>query len=389
MLVAASKQAAAVEKEYGPNAMELVNPLINLASAQRRAKEYSAAERNYRRAAAIVEAHEGADPHELIAALAGLGAIYSENGDYEVSVNVLQHAIDVSRKADGLLNPQQLDLVDSLIRNYLALGDYDSVRKEQPLALRIAVASYGKDIPRLVDELERNAGWFETMGRYSTAREMHRRTLLIASNLGKEKNLMMIEPLRGIARAHRLEFLYGPETPTIDATGASTYSRPNSEGEVALKLAVEILDAHPESGAPEIARAKLDLGDWRMLAGYTDQALQAYRDAWVAMSAPGGGGTAAFDTPVQVYYRPPSGTRRPTVSPEKFDEHFAEVEFTVAADGSVRKATLGASDVPQKTEKVLVRAIKDARYRPRFVAGSAVDTGGVKYRETIYLPKTS
>ena len=53
----------------------------------------------------------------------------------------------------------------------------------------------------------------------------------------------------------------------------------------------------------------MDLGDWNMFAGYTGKALQAYRDTWAALSAPGGVGTAAFEVPVQVYYRPPGVTR--------------------------------------------------------------------------------
>jgi tetratricopeptide (TPR) repeat protein len=385
-LVAAQRQLAQAEQQYGEQALQLVNPLIALAAAQQRAKDDVGATKNYRRAMALVEAHQGTESHELVTALAGLGAIYAENGDHDASAEMLRRALDASRKVDGLLNPEQLTLLDSLIANYLALGDYDSVLREQQMAMRVAVSAYGNDIPRLVDELERSAGWYESMGRYTTARKLHTRTLLIASNLGKEKNLMMIEPLRGVTRTHRLEFLYGLENPTIDAYGASTYTRPNREGETALKLVIEILDAHPESGAGEQARARLDLGDWRMLAGYNDQAIEAYRDAWAALSAPDAGGTSAFDAPVQIYYRPPSATHRPPDT-DKFTERFVEVRFTVAADGTVKDATLGPTDAPDKSARLVMRALKDARYRPRFVDGAAAATTGVKYRETIYVPK--
>jgi tetratricopeptide (TPR) repeat protein len=387
-LLAARKLVDLTEQQYGPHALQLVNPLLSLATTQRRLQDYSGAENNYRRAASIVDAHEGASSHDLITALTGLSAIYSENGDYASSVQLLQRAIDVSRKLDGLLNPQQLEMVESLIADYLALGDYDSVLREQQLALRIAVAAYGKDIPRLVAALERNAGWSESMGRYNMARALHSRTLMIASNLGKEKNLTMVEPLRGIARTHRLELINGVESPSVDATGSSGFSRPNNEGEVALQLVLEIVDAHPESGATEHAKALMDLGDWRMFAGYPDKALDTYREAWAALRAPGGGGTAAFDAPAQIHYRPPGSARRPATSAERFAEHFVEVEFTVTANGEVRDVTLTASDVPGKTSKQLVRAIKGARYRPRFVDGVAVDTSGMKYRETIYVPRS-
>ncbi len=387
-LLSAQQLVDLTEQQYGPQATQLVNPLLNLATTQRRLQDYSGAENNYRRAASIVEAHEGTNSHDLITALTGLSAIYSENGDYASSVQLLQRAIDVSRKLDGLLNPQQLEMMESLIAGYLALGDYDSVLREQQLALRIAVAAYGKDIPRLVTALERNAGWFESMGRYSTARALHSRALMIASNLGKERNLTMVEPLRGIARAHRLEFINGVEEPSVDATGSSGYSRPNREGETALQLVLEIVDAHPESGTAEHAKALMDLGDWRMFAGYPDKALDTYREAWAALRAPGAGGTAAFDAPVQIFYRPPGSARRPMISADKFAEHSVEVRFTVAADGRVRDVTLGASDAPEKARRQLVRAIKGARYRPRFVDGAAVDTSGMKYRETLYAPRS-
>ena len=376
------------EQQFGPQARQLVEPLLNLAATQRRLHDYSGAEGNYRRAMRLVEAHEGADSHGQIAALMGLAAIYSENGDYASSVQLQRQAIDISRKLDGLLNPQQLEMVESLIDGYLALGDYDSVLREQQLALRIAVASYGKDIPRLVTALERNAGWFEAMGRYSTARELYTRTLLIASNLGKEKNLTMIGPLRGIARTHKLEFINGLENPTIDSTGSSRYSRPSREGEVALKLVLEIVDAHPESGAAEHAQALLDLADWRMFAGYADKALETYREAWTALRAPGAGGTAAFDAPVQIFYRAPASAHRPTIGADRFAQHLVEVTFTVTADGNVQGVTIGHSDAPERTAKELVRAIKEARYRPRFVDGAAVDTAGVNHRETLYAPRS-
>ena len=383
-LAAARKQVALVEKEYGPGAMELVNPLLNLAAGQRRMHDDSGAEQSYRRAAGIVETHKGADAHDLVAALAGLGAIYAENGDYAVSIDMLNRALDVTRKTDGLLNPQQLDLLDALIRNYLALGDYDSVTREQQLAMRVAVSAYRKDIPRLVHEVERNAGWLEEMGRYSSARDLQVRGLGIASNLGKEKNLLMIGPLRGIARAHRLEYLYGPEFIVNDASGSSSYSAPNREGETALKFVIEILETRGGSAA-DLAQARLELADWRMLVGDTDKALEAYRAAWTAMNAPGAGGTTAFDVPVQIFYRPPGAAHRPP-DPDKYVERVAEIEFTVAADGRVREPTLVTEDVPEKSGKLVLRAIKEARYRPRFVAGAAVETAGMKYRETLYLP---
>ena len=109
-LASAQKLVDMTEQQHGPKARQLVNPLLGLATAQHRVKDEFGAERNYRRVLALAETYEGANSPDLITALAGLGAVYAENGDYDASVQSLRRGIDLSRKLDGLLNPQQLDM---------------------------------------------------------------------------------------------------------------------------------------------------------------------------------------------------------------------------------------------------------------------------------------
>jgi hypothetical protein len=77
-LLSAQRLVDSTEHQYGPQAMQLVNPLLNLATMQQALQDYSAAARNYRRAARIVEAHEGANSQDLVTALTGLSAIFRE-----------------------------------------------------------------------------------------------------------------------------------------------------------------------------------------------------------------------------------------------------------------------------------------------------------------------
>ena len=245
ILVAAHKEVALAEEQYGPTALQLVNPLLKLAATQRGLRDYYGAKKNYLRAAAIVETQPVADSHELIAALSGIAAIYSENGDHESAAQMLERAIDISRKVYGVLNPQQLDMMKSLIETRLALGDYEGVVREQQLALRIAESAYARTHRAWSRRWNATRAGSNRWDAAAAPRVKCTRALLMASNLGKEKTLMMIEPLRVVARAHRLEFLHGPETPVVGANGSSSYSHPSREGEAALKLAVEILDAQP------------------------------------------------------------------------------------------------------------------------------------------------
>ena len=47
------------ESEFGPNHMEIVTPLNNLATVQEQIGEYGAAEANYRRSIKILEENQG------------------------------------------------------------------------------------------------------------------------------------------------------------------------------------------------------------------------------------------------------------------------------------------------------------------------------------------
>lgn len=392
------------EQEFGSTAEQLVNPLINLGTTQLRLNDYAGAETSFKRAVKIVESHQGGYSREVIKPLFGLGMTYSAAGDYTSATDALRRAVDVSRKIDGLFNPAQLEMLDSLIAGYTALNSYEDAQREQQYALRLAEATYGKADPRVVPALERTAAWFEAQGRFFSARQMYSRCLDIVRKDGGNYDLRTVGPLRGIARTYRLEYFIGPETAEggaddaglsggvgaqpaapSSANGVSMANVLNPDGEDALEFALKVFDFHPGEALAQRADTLIELGDWRLTAGTTRTAMEAYREAWKALSTPGAAGTAALDSPVAIVYRAPTSARPPKADQEKYTQRHAEVEFTVTADGRVHGATLGANDAGDIAGKSVLTAIKRARYRPRFVDGNPVETTGVRYKETIYV----
>ena len=103
-------------------------------------------------------------------------------------------------------------MLDSLIASYIALNAYEEAQREQQYALRLAETTYGKADPRVVPSLERTAAWFESQGRFFSARQMYSRCLDIVRKDGGNYDLRTVGPLRGIARTYRLEYFIGPET---------------------------------------------------------------------------------------------------------------------------------------------------------------------------------
>ncbi|HJS22467.1 MAG TPA: TonB family protein [Steroidobacteraceae bacterium] len=403
-LPAAQRLVDLTQARFGPDASEMVAPLSNLGTTMLRLKDTNGAAVQFQRAVKIVEAHNGGFSREVIAPLFGLGVTYAAAGDYVASTDTLRRAVDVSRKLDGLFNVEQLGLVEALIASYIGQGQYEDAEREQQYALRLAESAYGRYDPRLIPMLERGARWLEESGRFIAARQTYARALEIARRAGGDKDPRMVTPLRGIARMYRLEYVYGAEPvgPPVGVSnpqssgsvyGASTApvmaeapGMLHEAGEDALKLALAVLDAHPDLAATQRGDTLIDLGDWYLVAAKPRDAMRSYKEAWNALAAPGAKGTAALDTPYLIIYRPPSSSRRnPAVDAEEYTEGVVEVQFMVTQEGRVKDPTIATSDVTETVGKSVVTAIRRARYRPRFVDGAPVQTTGVRHRQTVYV----
>ena len=174
---------------------------------------------------------------------------------------------------------------------------------------------------------------------------------------------------------------------TVDTRTA----RLDGDGEAALRLALSVLEERPDQVALR-GETLLDLGDWYQLGGKTYDATRVYKDAWAALSAPGGAGTAAMSEPSQLYYKPPSSAaKRADKDDDEQIENFVEVEFTVTPEGRVVDTKTVATDGNDAQDKSVQIALRRARYRPRFVDGIPVATKAVRHRQVLYtvIPTTN
>src|SRR5690606_31674123 len=152
--------------------------------------------------------------------LQGLGLTYARSDQPAPAAEALKHALDLSRNLDGLYNPEQLDFIRALIDVYVAQNRLEDAEREHQYAFRVAETAYGKGDPRMLPAYDFLARWYEYVGRYATARVEHMRALRLAEATSGRGSVPTIEPLRGIARAYRLEYLYGPEV-TQESTAES------------------------------------------------------------------------------------------------------------------------------------------------------------------------
>jgi tetratricopeptide (TPR) repeat protein len=207
----AEKVVALTEEQYGKDARALVNPLTNLGTVHYRLKDYPAAEKEYQHGIDILEKTAGAADRQLLRPLQGLGASHFAENEYVDASVALKRAIDLSRNLDGLFNADQLQILEPLIASYVALDLTSEAEKEQQYALRVAETAYGRMDARMLKPLDQYGRWLEQIGRYTSARLLYARALTIAEQTAGRGSLTAVEPLLGIARTYRLEFVNGAE----------------------------------------------------------------------------------------------------------------------------------------------------------------------------------
>ena len=202
----------------------------------------------------------------------------------------------------------------------------------------------------------------------------------------------------GLARSYRLEAMIGSDE------GALQYVDPfaqsslgvftehglralNPDGEKALLLALQTIDKmHPVDHQIR-GTTLMELGDWYLCADQADKSLTRYRDAWKEFQQ--AGSTTALDVPRQLAYRAPSSSasRSPLAERDNTDEHSVQATFTVKRDGHTANVITNTSDATAAQQKIVLAAVRHARYAPRLQNGEPVDTDGVTLLEKLLTKK--
>lgn len=343
-----------------------------------------------------IQSQHGVFAPELLTPLVDLGELYSAR-ECNHALDVLHLALEVSRRDAGLLNAQQLEIYPPLLNCYVTLDRPTELARAQHYVMLINQAQYGKADPRLLPALEQAAARYEEAGLYFSARRAHHRALEIARATAGDKDFSLVAPLRGLARAYRLEYAYGLALPDItdDAYLVSTL-RSNADngsgkfpfdrlGELSLERAVAILRKHPEA-RPERVDTLLELGDWHQLAGHYRDALNAYREAWDEIHADDTPETVPLATAMPLLFRTQSGfaRRRAPFDEEGLRRYTVDFDYTVTRDGRVEDVEVIESNAPPHVEYRVLQDLRQQRHRPKFVNGEPVEERGVLYRRDVY-----
>jgi hypothetical protein len=350
------------------------------------------------RLAQAIESRQGDVTTALIRPLTDLGLLYVEWDRCADAVPLLEHAVRLLRADEGLFTVAQLELFDPLEQCYLALDWQPDFRRAQEYRELIAERAYGRNDPAMLPMLSRTARWYETAGYYISAREIHAKALGIIRASGSDDDVRMVEPLRGIARAYRLEYMHGVEpldpgvnrgSPFESFTPSTIPIRtPDRLGEMSLKKAVKSLEAHsrPETSSAMSALlidTLLDLAGWYQMTSDPRAAMAVYRRAWAVSQIHLDGRETLFDQPQPIPFQWIIGL--PWRPPKENERYWADVDYTVTRRGRISHVKIEQSDAPKFVQWKLVERLSNTLVRPRFVQGEPVDTEHVRSRQIIWV----
>lgn len=394
-LPAAARVVELTRNQFGKDARELANPLTNLGTTYYRMRRFGEALDTYREALSLLDLAGNATDERLVRPLHGVGAALRGLGRDAEAVAPFRRAVEILRNREGLYTASQLPLLKELVACHTASGQLADAGHDQQYAFTVAETAYGKDDIRMLGPLDDYARWQEAAGQFSAARVLHARAVQLADSRLGEGNIAAVPGLRGIARTYRLAYIYGESeesaqsaTTLQDQLAPSMLARvvntPSSEGERALRNALDRLNANGAANPALRAEVLVDLGDWYLIAGGGPRALASYRDAWQALGAEA---EKQLGAPQLLVYRPPAmAVSRHGYGADTHEEQEVRLRLAVQASGEVRDAIV-ANPAPEResAERAVVSAVKRGLWRPGMRDGNPVATSDVEFVERVFV----
>jgi tetratricopeptide (TPR) repeat protein len=399
-------RVSAARSSAAPDPLALEEALTALGDAFLDAGQYAKAEASYNEALQLAEKHAGLESERVLAPLLGLGKTLAASGRHQQAVPRLQRALVIQRSQYGLFDLRQQATLKTLAASLTALDRTDEAQDLMIYRVRTAEKNYGEGNPKVIPAVCDLGDWFAEVGMSVGARMAFQMALNIAGDKESLNAPIIVEPLRGIARTYMRRVSYPKDwlpRPRSRPCGPGRFwcemgrnsgvepRELSSEGEQALQRALRILEADPGASMQTLIETLIQMGDWRQIQKAPGEALPYYQRAWKliheAASLPSSAATA-LNVPVRVYYPTPDIVADvPKGRPEDAQAHHVQVEFTVAADGSVKDARIVDHDTREHYAQQIFDAVRASRFRPKFIDGEAAAATGITYREVFWTDK--
>ena len=377
-----------------------VEAMAALGRIKQQTGEYREAIAAWEEALDLIQTHHGRWDERKVAALAGIAAGFRGMGLIDEALEYYAEAVYVNRMNHGLHDASQLPLLDRITELHALRDEWDEANQLQEYAFYVHQRLHGNQNPEILPAMYRMARWYQSTGAVLSARDLYERAIGIVEQTYGKDDIRLVEPLQQLAQTYRHERYpvvgadrdddpsfrittgrsFGPREPQM----ARTTLNPYGVGERALVRATELQIAHPDTTATQKADALKELADWYLLFDKWNQSMDTYAEARDVLSASGLDDqqiAEKFAKPVPLVFPVPSPPSPPPwTEGVRSAEGYVDMTYDVTSRGRVRNLSIEDSKPEGLLDFRMRKAVRAARFRPQFVDGKPVDTEGVEYR---------
>jgi len=357
------------EAEFGPNSAGLAEAHLLIARVQRKAGNFQDAETSVLDAITIYESAAGPLAPELIDPYLDLGNTYSAAGDFASALSSFGEARTIGRRNFGLLNEDQLEIIELMTDAAEELGQNEEANELQLEALTLVERNHGEDSLEGLEARYRYAAWLRRHRYYEDERRFYYQIERIVDRDFGGDPLMHVRALRARAASYMREG-------NGDGIGLS-----------GLREAVELLQAMPETPPLLMAEILLEIGDWNVHFSRTGAIGDDYLEAWdwlgripegEALRAEWFGGLTEIEMQ--------SISMRGLSTDPGAPMGFVEIYFTVDTSGRTRDIEITDSFPAGLKDGAVLRQYREARFRPRVENGQYVSVRHARRAQFRYDP---
>ncbi len=402
--------------------------------------ELMAIAEQYEQQVAALESEYGTYDAHLGEQLLSQGRVYQQLQDHTKALEVLKRAFHIQRVNGGLQNLGQVSILQNITESNIALREWTAVDQNFDQLLWIYRRNYAEGDQELLNIYDQVGRWKIQAYRdgllksdgYTTVSEaafLFSKTIKLTEQRHGETDPRLIDLLYGHTLASyqaMIEYANRPldkyvarqATPTVNyvqrctsmrtASGqvftqcyavpvmnVGTYARAQNEKDLdverrffaarkSLERIAAIHAAHPELAPESHAEALTHLGDWYILRGSSNTAMEHYQKALQILNGLPEGDKkiqALFGNPVPV---PALRLSLPSIDKQVAPENpteFVTATYDVSKSGRIHNAkiTEQSTNAAASARRKVLESLRKNRFRPRLENGVAVDTlGAVK-----------
>ncbi|MEH6528960.1 MAG: hypothetical protein V7718_03355 [Porticoccus sp.] len=371
---------------------------------------------NYQSAIAQQENEAGPYDPALSELSFGLGNVLLYSHRYTDAISAYKRSMHLHRVNDGVYSPSQAPMLRGIIKSHVQLGQIKEASQNYRQLFWLHVKTYGKKDPRLIPLMSEIGQWHletyaqtghqEDIYHLKAASRLYLSAIeLTTENLGSS-HLQLVGLLNNLALTSYYFALHQRNYPDAWGNNASapfgyrsfglseeTLRRGNLylTGLKSYKRTLDIFENNPDAPVEGKAATYAQLGDWYLLFGYQDLAIESYHQAHSALNGVEQKDVileTLFGTPKMLPIVQKQTSTPPSVDGDKrrenpghddaslFIEAYVKVAIDVTPEGRVTEIDILKTH-PENSPELEARVkwnLHASTFRPRFSDGHAVLT---------------